>query len=255
MESILFEIQDAVAIITLNRPDVLNSFNIPMGVKMAETLDKCEKDDAIRAIYLTGSGKGFCAGEDLQEVIGDDVPNFGDILDKTFNAMLSRIRRIEKPFICGVNGVAAGAGANIAIACDITYAVENAKFVQAFTSIGLIPDSAGTYTLPRLIGMQRAAALMFTGEKLSAQEAERIGMIYKCVPDLNEALDMAKKLAKRPTKAIGLTKRALNLGLKNNFTEQLQVEKELQIEAANSYDYNEGVTAFLEKRKPIFKGK
>lgn len=255
MDSIQFKKENNVGFITLNRPDVLNSFNIPMGVTMSEILDNCAKDDEIRAIYITGAGKGFCAGEDLQEVIGDNPPGFDEILDKTYNAILTRIRKIEKPIICGVNGVAAGAGANIALACDVTFAVESAKFIQAFSSIGLVPDSGGTYTLPRLIGMQKAAALMFTGDRVTASEAEKMGMIYKVTEDLQEAIDYALKLAQRPTKAIGLTKRLLNEGLKNDFYQQLNMEKELQIEAANSYDYKEGVAAFLEKRKPKFEGR
>ncbi|MFT4661712.1 MAG: 2-(1,2-epoxy-1,2-dihydrophenyl)acetyl-CoA isomerase [Patiriisocius sp.] len=255
MESVLFKQEENVGIITLNRPEVYNSFNIPMGVRMADILDQCEADDEIRAIYITGNGKGFCAGEDLQEVTGDNIPGFDEILDKTFNAILSRIRRIEKPIVCGVNGVAAGAGANIALACDITFALESVKFIQAFTSIGLVPDSGGTKTLPQLVGMQRAAALMFTGDKVSAVDAERIGMIYKCAESLDEAMAMAKKLSTRPTKAIGLTKRLLNSASTNSFEQQLAMEKDLQIEAANSHDYNEGVAAFLEKRKPEFKGK
>jgi len=255
MQSILFEVKDNVGIITLNRPEVFNSFNISMGVKMTEALDECASNDEIRAIYITGNGKAFCAGEDLQEVTGDNIPSFEEILDKTFNAIVSRIRKIEKPIVCGVNGVAAGAGANIALACDITYALENVKFIQAFTSIGLIPDSGGTHTLPQLIGMQKATALMFTGDPFLATEAEKIGMIYKVTDNLEDAMSMAIKLSKRPTKGIGLTKRALNGGLTNSFEEQLELEKVLQGEAAQTHDYHEGVAAFIEKRKPVFKGK
>ncbi|MEM7162380.1 MAG: enoyl-CoA hydratase-related protein [Bacteroidota bacterium] len=250
-----FNIEDGVGIIALNRPDVLNSFNLAMANEVKEALDECRDNAAIRAVYLTGEGRAFCAGQDLEEATesGHPIEHF---VENTYNPIILKIREIEKPVVCGVNGVAAGAGANIAIACDITYAITSAKFIQSFSNIGLIPDSAGTFTLPKLIGMQRASAAMFLAEKITAEEAEKIGMIYKMLPDdgLEEALNTAKKLAKRPTKGIGLTKRLMNASWTNDLNTQLAMEKELQSEAANSYDYKEGVAAFLEKRKPEYKG-
>jgi len=255
MTAILFEIKDQVGHITLNRPDVLNSFNIPMGREMRDALEACRDDDNVRAIYITGAGRGFCAGQELQEAIAPDGPGIGEIVEQTYNPIITLIREIPKPVICGVNGVAAGAGANIALACDVTFAVAGAKFVQAFSSIGLIPDSAGTFTLPRLIGMQRAAALMYSADKVTAQDAADIGMIYKAVEDLQEAIDYAGNLASRPTKGIGLTKQALNASSTNDIHQQLALEKKLQIEAYNTADCKEGVNAFLEKRKPVYTGK
>jgi 2-(1,2-epoxy-1,2-dihydrophenyl)acetyl-CoA isomerase len=257
MKSILFEVKNKVGHITLNRPDVLNSFNIPMGREMRDALESCRDDDAIRAVYITGEGRGFCAGQELQEAIAPDGPGIGTIVDETYNPIITLIREIAKPVICGVNGVAAGAGANIALACDITFAVESAKFVQAFSSIGLVPDSGGTHTLPRLIGMQRAAALMFTADKVSSQEAADMGMIYKSVPDegLDEAIAFAEKLAERPTRGLGLTKKLLDASASNSLGEQLALEKKFQIEAYNTEDCKEGVNAFLEKRKPNYTGR
>jgi len=256
MTSILFEKKDGVGIITLNRPDVLNSFDIPMGQSMRKALEECRDDGSIRAIYITGNGRAFCAGQDLEEAIAEDGPGIGTIVDETYNPIITLIRTIEKPVICGVNGTAAGAGANIALACDVTFAVEKASFIQAFSSIGLIPDSAGTFYLPRLIGMQRAAAMMFSGAKVKATEAESMGMIFRSVEgdSLVEAMDFAKAMAERPTKGIGLTKRLLNASWQNDLAGQLDMEKALQIEAAASADHHEGVQAFLEKRKPVFTG-
>lgn len=257
MNSIQFEVKNKVGHITLDRPDVLNSFNIAMGREMRDALETCRDDDGIRAVYITGAGRGFCAGQELQEAIAPDGPGIGTIVDETYNPIITLIREIAKPVICGVNGVAAGAGANLALACDVTFAVESAKFVQAFSTIGLVPDSGGTHTLPRLIGMQRAAALMFTADKVLAQEAADMGMIYKCVPNdgLDEAIAFAEKMADRPTRGLGLTKKLLNASASNSLTEQLALEKEYQIEAYNTEDCKEGVNAFLEKRKPNYTGR
>lgn len=257
MGSIDFHISNQIGIITLNRPDVFNSFNKEMALALQKTIDECAEDDNVRALYITGNGKAFCAGQDLQEVTDPNGPELTSIVTDHYNPIIARIRAIEKPVIAGVNGVAAGAGANIALACDICIAAENANFIQAFSKIGLIPDSAGTYFLPRLIGFQKATALMMLGDKVGAEEAERLGMIYKCLPAdtfAEEALKIAVKLAKMPTKGLGLTKRALNQSYQNDLNQQLTLEGELQTLAGQTYDYNEGVTAFLEKRKPEFKG-
>ncbi len=229
-----------------------------MAFLMQDTLDICAKDDNIRAIVITGNGKAFCAGQDIGEITNPELnPGFRKILDDHYNPIIKKIRSIEKPIIGAINGVAAGAGANIAMACDIVVASENASFIQAFSKIGLIPDSAGTFFLPRLIGMQKATALMMLGDKVTAQEAESLGMIYKYFSaDIfeDEVLKMATTLANMPTKALGLTKRLMNQSLTNNLEQQLQLESDLQIEASSTNDYSEGVSAFVEKRKPVFKG-
>ncbi|MDG1175962.1 MAG: enoyl-CoA hydratase-related protein [Flavobacteriales bacterium] len=258
MEFITKEVNEGIGIITLNRPDVYNSFNIPMAKEVQAALDEFEKDETIRAIILTANGKGFCAGQDLKEATEEGGPSIGEIVDTTYNPIIMRLRNIEKPIIGAINGVAAGAGANIALACDITFASNKASFIQSFSSIGLIPDSGGTFFLPRLIGMQRAAAHMFLADKFTAEKAKEVGMIYEVVEHdslMESAMEFAKLLAKRPTKGFGLTKRALNLALNNDLESQLTVERNLQIEAANTYDNKEGIAAFLEKRKPEFKGK
>lgn len=257
MATLLTEQLGPVAVITLNRPQVYNSFNREMALALQEELDRCEHDDSVRAIVLTGSGKAFCAGQDLQEAIEDNGIEIANIVSAHYNPIIGRIRSIEKPIIAAVNGVAAGAGANIALACDLVVASERASFVQAFSKIGLIPDSGGTFFLPRLVGMQRAAALMMLGDKLGAPEAVEMGMIYKAVPaeELAEAVqELAARMAAMPTKALGLTKRALNRSLEQNLSEQLSLEGELQYTAAQTKDYEEGVNAFLEKRKPVFTG-
>ena len=258
MENILFEIQSGVAKITLNRPDKLNSFNRAMSLELISALEQAESDDSVRAILLTGAGRGFCAGQDLSEAVGDDAYEIEDIIEKQYNPIVKLLRGIEKPIVCAVNGVAAGAGANIAFACDITIASSDAKFIQSFAAIGLIPDSGGTFYLPRMVGMQNAAALMMTGDRVTADKAKELGLIYDIAPAeklMENTTELAQKLALMPTKGIGLTKRALNESMSNSFDEQLSLEQKLQKEASESYDYNEGVSAFLEKRKPNFKGK
>jgi 2-(1,2-epoxy-1,2-dihydrophenyl)acetyl-CoA isomerase len=258
MSSIIAEIQDKIGFIRLNRPDVFNSFNRQMALECQAALDDFAANPNVRAIVITGNGKAFCAGQDLKEVTDpDNNPGFMTILEEHYNPIIRRIRAIEKPIVAAVNGVAAGAGANIALACDIVLASENASFIQAFSKIGLIPDSAGTFFLPRLIGFQKASALAMLGDKVTATEAERIGMIYQVFPaDEFEAayVQTAKKLSEMPTLALGLTKRLLNQSLTNNLETQLSAESDLQIQAGSSNDYKEGVTAFVEKRKPEFKG-
>lgn len=259
MSSITVKIENKVAYIALNRPEVFNSFNREMALNLQKQLDACETNAEVRAIVLTGNGKAFCAGQDLKEVTSPELnPGFKAILEEHYNPIIQRIRAIEKPILAAVNGVAAGAGANIALACDIVVAHENASFIQAFSKIGLIPDSAGTFFLPRLIGFQKASALMMLGDKVGAADAERLGMIYAYYNEesFNEAVEkLAVKLANMPTKALGLTKRVLNQSLTNNLEEQLALESKYQIESAQSEDYSEGVNAFVEKRKPIFNGK
>src|SRR5690554_6751393 len=259
MASITKEIKDNIAYLTLNRPEVFNSFNREMALLLQSELDACEENSDIRAIVITGNGKAFCAGQDLKEVTSPELnPGFKKILEEHYNPVITRIRSIEKPVIGAVNGVAAGAGANIALACDVVVAHEKVSFIQAFSLIGLIPDSAGTFFLPRLIGFQKASALAMLGDKVSAEEAERLGMIYKVFPlDLfeEEVNNLAVKMANMPTKALGLIKKSLNQSLINNLEQQLALESKYQIEAASTDDYAEGVAAFIEKRKPEFKGK
>ncbi|NRD19413.1 enoyl-CoA hydratase/isomerase family protein [Winogradskyella eckloniae] len=257
-KSILLKVENKIAYITLNRPEVFNSINREMAFLFQDTLDACEINSEIRAIVITGAGKAFGAGQDLKEVTDPDLnPGFKKILDEHYNPIITKIRAIKKPIIAAVNGVAAGAAANIALACDIVVAHEKVNFIQAFSLIGLIPDSAGTYFLPRLIGFQKAQALAMLGDKISAGEAEKMGMIYKMIPlesfeeDVNK---LALKLANMPTLALGKIKEAFNASLTNTLEQQLALESKLQIEAASTNDYAEGVAAFIEKRKPNFKG-
>jgi 2-(1,2-epoxy-1,2-dihydrophenyl)acetyl-CoA isomerase len=254
---IITELQGKVWKITLNRPDKFNSFNREMALQMQSALDAAASDPNVRAIYITGSGKAFCAGQDLAEAMDPNGPGIKKIVDEHYNPIIKKIRNIEKPIVCAVNGVAAGAGANIALACDVVIADGAANFIQAFSKIGLIPDSGGTFLLPRLIGFGKASALMMLGDKISASEAERMGMIYRVSEDGNletDAMTVANTLADMPTRGLGLTKKLLNEGLVNNLENQLKAESREQVIAASTHDYNEGVNAFLEKRKPVFKG-
>lgn len=250
--------ENGVLVISLNRPEVFNSFNKEMAIELQQKLEMAKDDETIRCIVLTGEGKAFCAGQDLVEATDPNGPELQSIVREHYNPIIEKIRAIEKPVIAAVNGVAAGAGANIALACDIVLAKESASFIQAFSKIGLIPDSGGTFFLPRLVGMQKALALMITGEKVMASDAEKMNMIFKAIPDANfddEVQKLAQTLAHMPTKGIGLTKRAVNESWNNTLTEQLTREEELQTEAGKTVDFNEGVSAFLEKRKPTFTGK
>jgi len=256
-DTLNFSIEGNVAKIILSRPEVYNSFNKDMALAMQDILDQCASDTDVRAIYITGAGKAFSAGQDLSEVVeATDLP-IEKIVAEHYNPIVKRIRIIEKPVVAAINGVAAGAGANIALACDVVIAAESASFIQAFSKIGLIPDSGGTFFLPRLIGFQKASALMMLGDKISAQQAESMNMIYKCIPDnqfVEESWKIAVKLSQMPTKGLGFTKQLLNQTISNDLEAQLQMEDEMQAAAGKTEDYAEGVKAFLEKRKPVFKG-
>ena len=256
MSSILFEIKNSVAIITPNRPDKLNSFNREMALQMQEKLDQCKAPE-VRCVYITGAGKGFSAGQDLAEVADPNGPGMQRILSEHYNPIISNIIRLDKPVVAAVNGVAAGAGANIALSCDIVVAAQSASFIQAFSKIGLIPDSSGTFFLPRLIGWQKASALMMLGEKVPAEEAERIGMIYKVFPDesfAENSMNIASYLSQMPTKGLAYTKELLRHSTRATLDEQLQDEDIYQQRAAATKDFAEGVRSFLEKRSPKFTG-
>ncbi len=256
MSSILFEVKETVACITLNRPEKLNSFNREMAFLMQEYLDECKSND-IRCVYIIGNGKAFSAGQDLSEVSDPDGPGVQNILHEHFNPIVIKIRKLEKPVVVAVNGIAAGAGANIALCCDIVVASESAVFIQAFSKIGLVPDSGGTFILPRLIGWQKSSALMMLGEKVIAKEAEKMGMIYKMFTDetfSENSWNIAVYLAQMPTKGLAYTKQLLNMSLSTSFEEHLHDEDIFQQKAAQTADYREGINAFLEKRKPVFRG-
>ena len=251
------QIKNQIAILTLDRPEKYHSFEKEMALDLQIKLDECKNDENIRCILITGSGKAFCAGQDLSEAIDENGPGLKKIVEKHYNPIIRKIRNIEKPIVAAVNGVAAGAGASIALCCDIVVAKKSAVFVQAFSKIGLIPDSAATFFLPRLIGLQKATGLMMTADPISADDAYKIGMIYRVYEDNDfesEAFKLAEKLSQMPTKGLGLTKKLLNLSLTNDLDSQLNEELNAQIIAGNTNDYNEGVSAFLEKRKPNFKG-
>jgi 2-(1,2-epoxy-1,2-dihydrophenyl)acetyl-CoA isomerase len=257
---ILVARRDGVCTLTLNRPDVLNSFNAQMAAELLAALEDAGRDASVRSVLLTGAGRAFCAGQDLAEVLpeeGKPMPDLGEVVHRQYNLIIRAIRSLEKPVVCAVNGVAAGAGANIAFACDITFAAEGIHFIQSFTKIGLIPDSGGTFILPRIVGLQRAAALTMLGDKLTAEKAMQWGLLYDVVPPttmVEVAFELAKRLAKMPTRALGLTKRAFTAGFANDLDTQLALEEELQREAGRSADYAEGVRAFVQKRPPNFTG-
>jgi 2-(1,2-epoxy-1,2-dihydrophenyl)acetyl-CoA isomerase len=257
MSSILFSIEDGIGSITLNRPDKLNSFNREMALLMQQKLDECATDKSVRCVFITGAGKGFSAGQDLQEVIDPNGPGMQRILSEHYNPIIRSIRNCSKPVVAAVNGVAAGAGANIALACDVVTAAQSASFIQAFSKLGLIPDSGGTYTLPRLIGWQKASALMMLGDKVPAANAEAMGMVYKVFADdifLVESKKIAATLAQMPTQGLAYIKQVLNLSMTNSLEQQLQLEDNFQQKAADTKDFKEGINAFLEKRPAIFKG-
>ncbi len=258
-EFISTSLTNNVLTIELDRPNKLNSVIEPMARELQDALDQSKENDEVRCILLTGNGKAFCAGQDLPEVVdkGDDY-ELGDTVRKSYNPIIKAIRHLEKPVVCAVNGTAAGAGANLAFACDIVLASTEAVFVQSFSKIGLIPDSGGTFFLPRLVGLQRANAMYLLDEKIAPEKAEEIGLIYKAVEAdtlLDEATSICQKLASMPTKGFGLYKRAINQSLSNNLDKHLELEADLQTKAGQTYDYKEGVQAFLEKRKPEFEGK
>jgi 2-(1,2-epoxy-1,2-dihydrophenyl)acetyl-CoA isomerase len=259
-QSILLDISDGAAKITLNRPDKLNSFNADMHGQLRAALEKIQQDKSVRSLLLTGSGRGFCAGQDLSDrnvSAGAAPPDLAFTLDTYYNPLVRTLRALPMPVICAVNGVAAGAGANIALACDIVIAARSANFIQSFSKIGLLPDSGGTYYLPRLVGSARAMGLAMLGDKLSAEQAEQWGLIWKCVDDdklQDQAMKLAKHFATQPTKGLGFIKQAMLASQNNSLDQQLDLERDLQKIAGQSDDYREGVSAFMQKRVPVFKG-
>lgn len=258
--TLITDVQSGVLVITLNRPDVLNSFTRDMALAMQAALKRATDDPTIRAVLLTGSGRGFCAGQDLAEALPKEdgvMPDIGEIVETCFNPIIRAIRHLEKPVVCAVNGIAAGAGANLAFACDITIAAEEASFVESFAKLGLIPDTSGTFFVPRLVGVQRATGMFFFADKIPATRAKEWGLIWDVVPlsILHEvALTMATTLASQATRGFGLTKRAMNASFGNGLDAQLEVEAAAMREAGQTADYAEGVRAFMEKRKPEYRG-
>jgi len=259
MEPVLVSLEAGVLRVTLNRPEKLNAFNPDLHKGLADAMTRAESEAAARCVLITGAGRGFCAGADLtQRDMKSTAPiDLGAGLDAWYNPLVKRMRALPKPIVCAVNGVAAGAGANFALACDLVLAARSASFIQAFVKIGLVPDCGGSYFLPRLAGTQRAMALAMTGDRLSAEDAEHWGLIWKCVDDAElgkEAEKLALQLASGPTRSLGLIKKAIYSSAGNDLATQLDLERDLQREIGKGSDYREGVAAFLEKRKPQFKG-
>lgn len=258
---ITVQVSDGVQTITLNRPDVLNSFTKAMAQEVLAALGEAAANEHIRAVLLTGAGRGFCAGQDLAEALptdGGPMPDIGEFVKASYNPIIRAIRTLEKPVICAVNGIAAGAGANLAFACDLTLAATEASFVQSFSKLGLIPDTSGTFFVPRLVGSQRATGMFFLAEKMTAEKACEWGLIWEVTPLAtlhNTAYDLAKRLAGQATRGFGLTKRAMNASFANSLDEQLELEAQCMHEAGKTADYEEGVRAFLEKRKPVYMGR
>lgn len=255
---ILYTVEGRIGKIILNRPEKFNTFNRQMSLSLQEAILECSSNENVRAVYISAAGKAFSAGQDLSEAMSPDGPGIEKIVTEHYNPIILGIRKLEKPVVCAVNGVAAGAGANIALACDIVVAGKSSAFIQAFSKIGLVPDSGGTFFLPRLIGLQRATSLMMLGDKISADEAQQMGMIYKVFDDgelEKESWKIAVILSEMPTLGLGLTKKLLNKSLYNSLEEQLKEEGKLQTLAGATSDFKEGVKAFLEKRKAVFTGK
>lgn len=258
--TILFENHDGIAVITLNRPDKLNSFTVAMHLELREAIATLQADTSVRVLLLTGAGRGFCAGQDLADRAvkpGDGAVDLGESIDKYYGPLVKSLRALPFPVMCAVNGVAAGAGANLPLACDIVLAARSASFVEVFCKLGLIPDTGGTYFLPRLVGTARAMGMALLGEKISAEQAERWGLIWKCVDDdklMEEAYAMATHFARAPTKGLAATKATLYASLANTLPEQLDLERDTMRTLGHSRDYREGVSAFLEKRAPQFTG-
>ena len=258
---LLIERANGVLTLTLNRPDVLNSFTREMAAALQSALADAAADDSVRAVILTGAGRGFCAGQDLAEALPQDggpIPDIGEIVTTSYNPIIRAIRAIEKPVLCAVNGIAAGAGANLAFACDLTIAADSASFVESFAKLGLIPDTSGTFFVPRLVGMQRATGMFFLAEKMPAAKAKEWGLIWDVVPAaelMPTVTRLAEQLATQATRGFGLTKRALAASFGNSLDAQLDVEAQAMHEAGRTADYEEGVRAFLEKRAPVYRGK
>lgn len=259
-DTVLYAVDGGVATLTLNRPDKLNAFTAEMHSALAAALDRAASDSAVRAILLTGAGRAFCAGQDLEDVGGlapGEAADLGQAIDRLYNPLVRRLRGLDLPVVCAVNGVAAGAGANIALACDLVIAARSARFIQAFAKIGLVPDSGGTFFLPRLVGEARAKGLAMLGDALGAEQALAWGLIWAVTDDealAQEAAALATRLAAAPTRGLALTKQAIQAAAENGLDAQLDLERDLQREAGRTHDHREGVQAFLEKRKPVFRG-